>query len=121
MKEMYRVCRNDSVIRITVPHPRHDDFMNDPTHVRVVTPNVMGHFSKRRNLEWKEECAANSPLALYTGVDFEIVYVEYIIDDKWQDSLRGKNSKYDKDEFMEALSSYNNVCKEIRMRLKVVK
>ena len=37
VKEFYRICRNNSIIKIIVPHPRHDDFIADPTHVRPIT------------------------------------------------------------------------------------
>src|SRR5947208_13026944 len=33
IQEIYRVCQDGAAIQITVPHPRHDDFLNDPTHV----------------------------------------------------------------------------------------
>src|SRR5438270_12013588 len=38
MKEMYRVCQGGAAVRIVVPHPRHDYFLADPTHVRAITP-----------------------------------------------------------------------------------
>jgi len=61
MKEMYRICENEARIEINVPHPRHKDFMNDPTHVRVITPDLLNLFSKKRCLEWQKIGAANSP------------------------------------------------------------
>ncbi len=51
---MYRVCRDGAVISISVPHPRHDDFINDPTHVRVVTPELLNLFNKKLNKQWAE-------------------------------------------------------------------
>src|SRR5665213_561124 len=53
MQELYRVCANECVIHINVPHPRHDNFIGDPTHVRPVTPQMLALFSKRLNEEWK--------------------------------------------------------------------
>ena len=26
MKELYRICKNNSIVDIVAPHPRHDDF-----------------------------------------------------------------------------------------------
>lgn len=46
-QELYRVCRNDALIRIVVPHPRHDHFLNDPNHVRAITPNLLALFSRK--------------------------------------------------------------------------
>ena len=47
IKEIYRVCKNNALIEINVPHPRHDHFINDPTHVRIVTPALLDLFSKK--------------------------------------------------------------------------
>ncbi|MBY0403020.1 MAG: methyltransferase domain-containing protein, partial [Cyanobacteria bacterium] len=38
MQEMYRVCKPGALIHITVPHPRHNHFAFDPTHVRGILP-----------------------------------------------------------------------------------
>ena len=71
-QELYRICRNKAVIKVVVPHPRHDNFLNDPTHVRVITPAGLQMLSKKFN----EECIANgysnSTLGIDWGVDFEI-------------------------------------------------
>src|SRR5687767_8310331 len=46
MQELYRVCRAGAEVRIAVPHPRHDNFFDDPTHVRAITPMTLELFSK---------------------------------------------------------------------------
>ncbi len=73
MKELYRVCRDAAEIEINVPHPRHDCFISDPTHVRIITPGVLSAFDR----EWNDKCkfigAANTPLAHYLNVDFKVV------------------------------------------------
>src|SRR5262249_48391532 len=51
--ELYRICAPDAVVRITVPHPRHDTFIGDPTHVRIITPAVMSLFDRALNDEWQ--------------------------------------------------------------------
>ena len=38
LQQLYRVCVDGALIQIVVPHPRHDNFVADPTHVRPVTP-----------------------------------------------------------------------------------
>ncbi|MBF0395018.1 MAG: hypothetical protein HQL38_20270, partial [Alphaproteobacteria bacterium] len=35
MRELYRICRDGASITVTVPHPRHDNFIGDPTHVKA--------------------------------------------------------------------------------------
>src|ERR1051325_5898267 len=34
MRELYRVCADGAKIVIHAPHPRCDDYLGDPTHVR---------------------------------------------------------------------------------------
>lgn len=119
MKELYRVCAAEALVRIAVPHPRHDHFLGDPTHVRVITPEVMSLFSRRLNLEWQKQGAANTPLALYHGVDFEIVEKRVTLEPRWYEALKsGQRSALQIDE---ALRERNNVATEIRMVLRVVK
>ena len=72
IKEIYRVCRDQATVHIIVPHPRHDDFINDPTHVRAITPESIGLFSKKNNNRWMDSGAANSPLGIYLNVDLEV-------------------------------------------------
>ena len=55
LREMYRVCRPDARITIVVPHPRHDDFLHDATHVRAVTLEGLSMFS-RKNCEECHDC-----------------------------------------------------------------
>ena len=37
IRGLYRMCVNSAELLVKVPHPRHDDFITDPTHVRVIT------------------------------------------------------------------------------------
>jgi hypothetical protein len=120
IKELYRVCEPDAAIHINVPHPRHDNFIGDPTHVRIVTPQVLQLFSKRLNREWIARGGANSPLALYLDVDFELVSTKLVLDDAWQAKL-SVNGVVDADRANEAAAKYNNVASEYRMVLRAVK
>lgn len=84
MKEMHRVCRGGAKVHIVVPHPRHDDFLNDPTHVRPITVNVLALFSKRLNRKWVEDGSANTKLALEHDIDFEPLHEEVLLDPRVQ-------------------------------------
>jgi len=119
MKELYRVCEPGARIQIAVPHPRHDHFINDPTHVRPITPEVLSLFSKRLNLRWKEMGAASSPLALYHGVDFEVVSQEYFLDEPYSSDLQ--QGRLTQEELKALLRKHNNVASEISITLQVVK
>ena len=111
MQEIYRICRAGATIHIAVPHPRHDNILNDPTHVRAVTPMTMALFSRENCLRWEADGAANSPLALYADVDFRLVDWKAIVDEKYKDLPN----------LEEMLERYNNIATEYRMVLEVIK
>ena len=119
LKELWRVCRHDARIHIAVPHPRHDDFLGDPTHVRAIIPDGLALLDQRLNRRWLEEGSANTPLGLYLGVDFEIEFLHYDFDEPWKGQLERK--EIGEDEATAARSRYNNVVKQIRMTLRVEK
>lgn len=119
MKELYRVCRNDAIIEIGVPHPRHDNFIGDPTHVRVITPQLLALFDRRLNDEWKKLGAANSPLAHYLGVDFVVVEAITVLAEPYSEMYSsGKISPEDLDVM---LRERNNIASEYRIKLAVRK
>jgi len=119
IKELYRVCRGGAKIFVAVPHPRHDNFWGDPTHVRPITPMVMALFSRRLNLEWQKQGAANSPLALYHGVDFEIRHVSYVLEEPYLGEFSA--GRYSEGEIDRMILERNNVASEIRLELEAVK
>jgi hypothetical protein len=119
MKELYRVCRDGAVIRIGVPHPRSDDYLNDPTHVRPITPEMMSLFCRRLNLEWKRAGASNSPLGLYHDVDFEVTSVNYDLTREWAQRLQ--SGAVTQQQLADAAKAQNNVVRQTRIELRVVK
>ena len=119
IKEIYRVCKNDARVQINVPHPRHDNFINDPTHVRVVTPELMGLFSKKNCLHWQSVRAANSPLALYHNVDFELASSEISVEESYMKQL--KQGTLTNEQLFELVRKNNNIATEYRMTLRVIK
>ncbi|MEE3717826.1 glycosyltransferase [Tumidithrix elongata RA019] len=118
-KELYRICKPNARIYINVPHPRHDDFMNDPTHVRAVTPEGLMLFSQTQNRDWIAVKAANSPLGLYLDVNFELVRWCYDLDEPWRSQFIA--GKVGGAEMLQILKQFNNVAKQIEMELVVVK
>ncbi len=119
IKELYRICVPGANIHIAVPHPRHDSFINDPTHVRAVTIESFTLFSKKKNRQRIEDGFANSPLGLYLDVDFEIVHTCIVLDPVWQKKLT--DNEVSEAHVREAISKYNNVVVETQMILQVVK
>ena len=119
IQELYRICEDKATIFIAVPHPRHDHFIGDPTHVRPITPHNMSLFSKRLNRRWQKDRSSNTPLAMYLDVDLEIDRTVYIPDKRWKKKLDA--GEITSDEYFEAVKTNNNVCKEIRIYMSVHK
>lgn len=119
IRELYRVSVDRALIKITVPHPRHDSFIHDPTHVRVITPQGLELFSRKLNADWAKNGTASSPLGLYLGVDFEIEKVDMVPAEPWR--TRFKQGKISSDELMGAARQFNNVMQEISILWRAVK
>ena len=119
IKEFYRICKNNSVIKIKVPHPRHDDFISDPTHVRPITILGLQLFDKDLNLKWEKQKAANTPLALINNVNFKITNVKYNLDQNYTKKFKNKN--LDKNQVDVDVSNLNNVVKEVEIDWLIVK
>ena len=119
MQELYRVCRAGAIVRVTVPHPRHDTFLADPTHVRPITPLLFSLFSKKLNREWGAQGHASTPLALYHGVDFELESSAYVLEEEYARHM--SEGGHGEAELQRLLRTFNNVAAEIVMQLRVVK
>ena len=119
IKELYRICKAGAEIAITVPHPRHDDFLTDPTHVRPILPGQFHMYSKRQNKEWRDQGIANTPLADYLDVDFEVGDVTWVLDNKWLQRLQ--NGKMTSAELAEKAEHEYNIIKEVQIQLTVIK
>ena len=119
IKELYRVCKAGAEINIKVPHPRHDDFIIDPTHVRPILPEQFHMFSKRLNAEWREGGFANTPLADYLDVDFEVEDVQWVPADGWMERLQ--SGEVTSGELADRAIHEYNILKEIQIKLRVVK
>lgn len=70
LRELYRVCRAEAVVELYLPHPRHDIFLNDPTHCRAVTVGTMCMFSKEHWTTMRAKGIHLTPFWKYNKVDF---------------------------------------------------
>ena len=119
MSELYRICKAGAEIFINVPHPRHDHFIGDPTHVRPITPIVLSLFDREKNDYWKKVGAANSPFAHYLGVNFKVVATEITPDEEYRLACAEKTMSVQQ---MEDLArKLNNVISEYRFKVLAVK
>jgi hypothetical protein len=119
IQELWRICRNGAAVTIVVPHPRHDDFLHDPTHVRAVTSEGLSMFSQALNREWLDKGLANSPLGIELGVDFTVRSTTHSLDEPWRS--RFVAGELTKDDVKEAIQRHLNVVKETTIVLVAVK
>ena len=119
VKEFYRICKNNSIIDIRVPHPRHDHYIADPTHVRPITQMTLNLYDRELNEHWKSTGAANTLLAIINNVNFKIVETIVNLEKKYHDLL--KENKITQEKLEEYINKYNNVVVETQFILKVIK
>ncbi len=119
MKELYRVCKDQAGVEINVPHPRHDNFINDPTHVRIITPGLLQLFDSQVNDEIKLRGLPNTPFAHYLGVDFAVESSRAVLAEPYATQHANKQLS---DGDVDVMSrEWNNVVSELRILLKVRK
>ncbi|MBI3444572.1 MAG: hypothetical protein HY055_04270, partial [Magnetospirillum sp.] len=119
MQELWRICRHEAEIEITVPHPRHDYFLWDPTHVRPITWEGLDCFNQDKNRQRIASGAANTPLGLQLGIDFRITKVAHTLDEYWRQRLAGGEMSNAEVEFH--ARHYNNVVAETQINLVAIK
>jgi hypothetical protein len=117
LKELYRVSAPGAITRCVVPHPRHDIFINDPTHVRPIMPTTMMMFSKEQLRICAEQGTIYTPFADYLGVDFFVGPFYYVIDPNLPERMQRRVAKsLDRYE-----RYYSNVIFEIQFPMRAVK
>lgn len=117
LKELYRVCIDNAIIDIIVPHHRHETFFADPTHKRPITAFGMSLFNKKINDYCKEQGFSNSRLGNYFDINFEIIEHFNIIDKQYEDFVK----QFPEDEKEKYINLYNNIIENVCIKLKVVK
>ena len=82
-------------------------------------PDQFHLFSRAKNLEWKEGGYANTPLALYLGVDFEVVPIKMLPAEPFYSQMcEGKLSK---EELSRMALHQPNIIKEMDVELRCLK
>lgn len=119
IQELYRVCAPRAKVTIVVPHPRHDNFLGDPTHVRPITAQLVTLFDRALCEEWQRAGYSNTPLALYWGVNFRIARHTSILDEPYNTMLAEK--QVTPREIEQMAREFNNVISEIHLELEAVK
>ncbi len=119
LQELYRVCKPGAKVQINVPHPWHDNFINDPTHVRIITPVMFTLFSKRICNEWVAQGVPNTALALYLDVDFEVRGTNVFLEERHLSRLSSGEISYE--QVSQLMRVENNVVLETHIELEVIK
>lgn len=119
IRELYRVCQNQAQVHIRVPHPNHENFLHDCTHVRPITAEGLAMFSVQRNLDTIANGGAESSLGLYLGVNFDLVEVKYLLEGRYMRAIESKN--LNDEQMQDLLKSQNNVCQEIQIKIAAIK
>jgi hypothetical protein len=118
LQDLYRVCSHEAVIDVQVPHPRHDYFLGDLTHVRPITVENIRPLSKTWCNTQSYISSSWSGLADQLNIDFEIIDYNYILDDSFKQAIVGIDSEEQINWMARAM---NNAISEIHFRLMVIK
>lgn len=129
MKELYRVCKHGALVDIEVPHPQHEVFLGDFTHVRPITVNAMLQLSKAYCLDHQKKHGSSTGHAITLGVDFEMLWFDFEYDPFYLPMINSMKEKAangtitpEEDMFIQRLMrEANNVAQNIKMKLKVIK
>jgi hypothetical protein len=120
-QEMYRVGKNGCAIKIVVPHWNHDNFHNDPTHKRPVTPEGIELFDQAINLGGIQKGERGTKLGLFLGIDIALdpKDVEYFYSGDIAEAYN--RGEFDMRGLTHLRDHQNNISNEIRMTARVVK
>ena len=119
LREIYRISKPDAVINLQVTHPRHNDFLTDPTCRRAILPELFMCLDLATVENWLEHDYPRTPLAKYLRVDFELVQVENFLTAHWRRELG--EGRVDQAGMAHAIATYNNVIEATDIRLRVRK
>lgn len=84
IQEMYRVSRDGAEWYINVPHHRCDNYWNDFTHVRILTPQTFKMFDREYNVFTIKQKQSDSCYGFDYNVDIEVTDVSYNIVHYWR-------------------------------------
>lgn len=120
-QEMYRIGAPGCAIRIVVPHWNHDNFHNDPTHKRPVTPEGIEIFDQARNLRDIQKGERGTKLGLFLGIDISLdpKDVEYFYCGDIAEAYN--RGEFDMRGLVHLRDHQNNISNEVRMTARVVK
>lgn len=78
LSKLWKMCSADAIVKIRIPHPRHDQFLMDIGYVRGLLPVSFAQLDPRHSI---------TGLAKQLGVNFEILESSYELDSHWQNAM----------------------------------
>ena len=122
LKEMYRISKDGCTWDINVPHYRCDNYWNDFTHVRVITPTTFTLFDQVKNANSLKQNFSDSVFGLTYNIDLEVKDIQYHLSHLFKNREINKNihssgfNQLDVD-----LSTLSNVAESISIVIEVHK
>ena len=104
--EMYRICKPNATMNISVPHPWHYEFLGDPTHCRAVTAEQFAQFDK--------DTYERNPLREGLGIEFKVTNLYYVPGSELTRNMT-------QEEIHKVVWTQLNAVREIRMEIMVIK
>lgn len=106
MREIYRVCRANALVRIKVPYFKSVGAFKDPTHKSFFTEKTFDYFNKN--------IANGVALPEYDlGVDFRLEKIAYLWSSRWLRFLPGKKRFF--------MKYFWNIVRTMYVELRVIK
>lgn len=120
-RELYRVCADGASVTIRVPHPRHDWFWQDPTHRKGWVVESFQHLDRQICRQWFFNGDTKTPLALYWGLDFEMVTAKLTVPDEGVSRRLGHAFALRTENLGDVVPFVTNVVGEIAVQLRARK
>lgn len=119
LKEMYRISQDQATWYVNFPHHRCDLFFDDPTHVRILTPNTFRLFDQNYNFECIAKKRSDSPFGLYHDLDIQVIDTNYNLTGHFLDKLN--NGMIGSQQLNIEMNTMANVCETVTVHVKVHK
>ncbi|UOF00997.1 class I SAM-dependent methyltransferase [Bdellovibrio reynosensis] len=119
LQELYRVCKNDAVIKIVFIHPRHDQFELNPLCSHRLSPEFFNLLSVSNNLSMIANGSFDTSLGLAWGVNFNMARHKYLVTSQLGQEMEA--GRISEDQIRQRIPFDNNICHAVEVDLTVIK
>lgn len=85
LQKIWQLGCENAIVKLRLPHPRHDVFLRDWGYVRALLPETLGQLDPRHS---------QTGLATQLGVRFEVLELAFILDPHWQKAIDDGNLNF---------------------------